>query len=73
MARIRICLLTERPMEDDVADAVGLVNLCRNLNALPDPGSVLEQDSFTMFLFRFVITCQQERAELDARKTQGRP
>jgi hypothetical protein len=66
--RIRACTLTSRPMEPDVAEIVGLVNLCTHLHALPKPGGILDQDALTMFLFAIVLSAQQERAELDAKR-----
>ncbi len=49
----------------EVASILRLVRLCQNMNTLPAPGGLLDQDSYFVYLFEQVLHADEEKAELD--------
>lgn len=55
-------------IDQDVADAITLTNLCQALHTLPRAGGLLDQDSYHVWLIEQVLNAQAERAEIERRK-----
>jgi hypothetical protein len=62
------------PNRQGIPPAAGLflelVNLCQQTNSLPKAGGLLDQDSLFVYLLKFTLQWQADRAELDRRKNQ---
>lgn len=59
-----------RKMDFEVAGIVRLVRLCQSLSVLPQPGGLLDQDSYFVFLLEHVLLADQRRQELDNAKAK---
>lgn len=61
-----------RTPEDDVAAAINMTNLCTRFRCLPDPGGLLQQDAFNVWIMQHVLAAQDEREELDSKKQESK-
>jgi hypothetical protein len=64
-------VVLNRPIQEDdmdVANAVELTVLCRELHCLPRPGGLLDQDSYHIWLMNLVTMAQLERSELERKR-----
>jgi hypothetical protein len=55
-------------MDDDVAYAVYITQLCQELHCLPSAGGLLDQDSYHVWMMGKVIDAQNERRAKDNKK-----
>lgn len=56
--------MTNRPIVDeDVAEAINLTNLCRSLGCLPRSGGLLDQDSYHVYMMEAVLNAEQIKKE----------
>lgn len=52
----------------DVATVLNVIDLCKDMRAMPLPGGLFDQDSLFVYLYELVFQWRQTRQELDERK-----
>jgi hypothetical protein len=52
---------------------INLYRMCQDLNCLPGPGGLLEQDAVLMFWFEVVMLADEERRRIEQRQKGTRP
>jgi hypothetical protein len=69
-------ILQRRPIEDDfeVATAIEMASLCRDLHVLPGPGGLLDQDSYHIWLIQAALAVfnEKEHREIEAEKAKAK-
>lgn len=61
-----------RDPDPDVAQMIHLTQMCQEFHALPDPGGLMQQDSYKIYCMSLVLEAQRERQELEAKKQEAR-
>jgi hypothetical protein len=66
--------LTNRPADPEVALAINMTNLCRELHVLPRAGGLMDQDSYHVYLIQetLAVLQEKERKEVEAEKSRAR-
>ena len=57
-----------RKADDEVLQILSLVRLCQAMRVLPQPGGLLDQDSYFVFVLQNVLIADAKRAELDQKR-----
>jgi len=52
----------------EVARLIQITSLCKQLNCLPGPGGLLQQDPYLIEGMNFVMLAMHEREELEAKR-----
>lgn len=60
----------KREADPEVIQVVNMVRLCQTINCLPQPGGLLDQDAYFIFLMLAVMQADDEKAELDKAKNR---
>jgi hypothetical protein len=62
-----------RPPDEEVARAIDMTVLCRDLGVLPGSGGLLEQDSYHVWLLQETLAVfrEKEQADLDRQKREA--
>jgi hypothetical protein len=63
-----------RPADPEVALAINMTNLCRELHVLPQAGGLLDQDSYHVWLIQetLAVLQEKERRDMDAEKARAK-
>ena len=64
----------EKQSTAEVIDAIELYDFCRTFRQLPQPGGVLDQDSYYVWLLNIVKRAfdERERIELERQKNESK-
>ncbi len=62
-----------RPPDDETSFFIDLARVCSQLQCLPGPGGVLEQDGYIMMGVRAALDAFEEKADRDKPKVPRMP
>jgi hypothetical protein len=65
--------MTGRPPDEEVAMAIDMTVLCRDLGILPGSGGLFDQDSYHVWLLQETLAAlrEKEQADLDRQKHEA--
>jgi hypothetical protein len=64
--------MMNRPADREVAMAIDMTILCRELGALPGPGGLLDQDSYHVWLLQETIQAMNKKEKRDMDQAEAK-
>jgi hypothetical protein len=59
-------------MDEDVAEAIAITNMCQEFHCLPREGGLLDQDSYLVWKMQIVMAAKAEKQARDQKQEQSR-